>query len=453
MAIRVLKFEVFHVVGDSKAIKAKWRDLATQTQEAINCVWQTWETWHVANKTPRKLRRAYEIRRAWHHQCEHTKPQRSDFKTAKDFSQAEKAWRAKCKDTEPEFPKLQAIPQACAKVIYDELAEACPTLHASTRELTRNITQGKITSGKATNGNIPKWQAILLCRESRPSSTRKQPIPFTKKPEQTELVPPDKDQPQWRIRLRLDRVPPPPGGKRSPTSEPFEIVLWSNRRGMHGQTAILRRILAGTAELKGSALVYDDRRNKWFVHISYEAQALPQPAVNPDLAVTLVPLQERSWALVMPDGHVFYLQGDAEIVRHRRMTMLHSRWGRQENYRYAQRAGKGHGVNRAMNWKDQFARDWRDLCTTLNHDLTSRVLRICQERGIGRIIYYQPEGWKADTRLLATAGKVPGRRDSSGWAWYQVASQFAYKLEGTGITCEVRKWNRKQRQVAGEEAA
>ncbi len=423
-AIRVLKFEVFKVTGDQKAIKAKWRELAGQVQEAVNCTWQTWLCWHVQNGTPRLLRKFYAQLRQWHETKRGPKP--------------------KC--------DVKAINKSCAKAIYDAVADACPDLHASTRELARNITQGKITAGKASNGNLPRWHAILLCRESIPSSTRKQPIPFTKKVEQTRILPPDVACQQWRVTLRLDRQPVT--GKRAAPSVPYEIELITNRRGIHGHTAVLKRIIGGSAELCGSSLVYDDRRNKWFVHVCVRDAAKEHPKVNPELIALLVPMQDRAWALVLPgDNRPYYLQGDSKIVEHRRRTMLYSRWGRQENYRYAQRGGKGHGVDRAMDWKDQFARDWRDLCTTLNHDLTSRVIRICQERAIGKIVYCQPEGWKAETRLLATVGKVPGRRDSSGWAWYQVASQLQYKTEGTGIVIEVRKWDRRRKTLDAQAVA
>lgn len=423
-AIRILKFEVFRVAGDYKATRKRWLDLSAQVQEAINCVWQAWLCWHVERGTPKQLRRFYAQLRAWHETKRGAKPK----------------W------------EVQAISKPCAKAIYDALADACPDLHASTRELARNITQGKITSGKASKGNLPRWHAILMFRESIPSSTRKQPIPFTKKVEQTRLIPPDKDCQQWRVSLRLDRTVAP-GAKRATISEPDLVELRTNAKGMHGQTAMLKRIVAGTAELCGSSLLFDDRRNKWFVCIAYRAEKSAQPAVDPNKKAILIARRGRPWSLRIVGGRKFNLQGEGRTVAHVRKTMLSGRWGRQENYRFAQRAGKGHGVERAMGWKDQFMRNWRNLCTSLNHDLTQRVVSICQEHGIGTIIYAQPEGAVSESRFLATAGKIPGRNDSSGWAWFQVASQLQYKTEGTGIAVEVKKWARKNKGSEEESGA
>lgn len=131
-----------------------------------------------------------------------------------------------------------------------------------------------------------------------------------------------------------------------------------------------------------------------------------------------------------------------------RRQVMAQRASRQNNYRNAGSANKGHGLNRAMEPVFRLSRRWKDFVKTFNHTSTNKVIQICLEHGIGTVVYRQPESDYGDSLFLATAGKQRWVKDSSGWDWFQVGSMLKYKGEGHGIGVEVVKDNGEEVEAA-----
>jgi len=74
-----------------------------------------------------------------------------------------------------------------------------------------------------------------------------------------------------------------------------------------------------------------------------------------------------------------------------------------------------------------------------NHKASTRVVELCVERGVGRLVYRQPTGDAKDSLLLSTAGKIEGREDSTSWDYAQFAAFLGYKCKDAGIHLEVVK--------------
>jgi hypothetical protein len=78
---------------------------------------------------------------------------------------------------------------------------------------------------------------------------------------------------------------------------------------------------------------------------------------------------------------------------------------------------------------------WINFTKRCNEGIVIDATRICCERGIGKMILVNGN----DTRLLATAGKIEGRQDSTGWPWYQVQNLMKQKSQKLGIAVDVRE--------------
>ena len=92
-----------------------------------------------------------------------------------------------------------------------------------------------------------------------------------------------------------------------------------------------------------------------------------------------------------------------------------------------------------MDWNWRHTQRWKQLVKSYNHALTQDVVYRCIERGDHTLVYYQPCESARDSRCLVRAGKIPHRRDSTGWDWFQVATLLGYKCKDAGIHLIVKK--------------
>lgn len=417
-AVRVAKFEIARVVTDDvKAVWERWHGLGRATQEMTNMLWQQWLVWHLEQGTPARIR---------------------------DWLAAAKAWHQAPKETRGEKPKadLRALPKELSQLLYQRLSQAFPEVNIRTLTLLQNALAGKITARKSAQGSLPGWWSILLCRESIPSSTHSQPVPFDKK--SCQLIGPHDARDDYRLRLRIDRVER--DGKQMATSTVDELILRTRHRHAAGQIAILDRLLSGEYSFCGSNLVWDQRNRKWFVHLAFKR---PVEIQEPGAGVAVLrPGYQTPWRLLVGRRVLWRMFGDGRDVAHQRRNILAQRWSRQEKYRHAGSASKGHGRDRALAAHAKLEQNWRNYVTTRNHTATGQLVRFCLENGIGAVVYVQPADRFGSSRLLAKAGKDPARRDASGWDWHQVAAMLGYKCKDAGLHLVVRKHDDAERQAA-----
>lgn len=380
--------------------------LACDCQQIVNCIWQLWEQWHVANDSQRVI-------------LAHLA--------------ADKQWReGGRKGKRPKWP-VDCLPKVGGKNrsgnarslrnhIESDLLKRFPQVHSRVRSLLANITFKKITQRKASNGSMKGWVAILLNRESRPSSTRPVPIPFDR--QNSRIVPGGRGE-NASLQIRLVRDV---DGK----SEIEEYRLKTTGRAARYVKPIVR-MASGEWEFKGSSLLYDTKKRKWFAQLSVD---LP-PATKTDLVVGRVGLlrcgKDHPFQFRVA-GHRAFLRdfGHGRAVASVRKQLLTSRWSRQENYRVAGSANKGHGRNRALGPVFLLSRRWKDFVKRYNHTLTTAFINRCAHEGVAKIIYFQPSGG----RFLDTSGKVDGREDSTGWDYFQIKTMLAYKCQEAGIEFE-----------------
>lgn len=409
MAVRVLRFEIYRVEADDvKSVRQRWHGLADQCQRITNFIWRQWLVWHTQNNSPAKIRKYLDGLAKW--------------RENKD---------AKGKPGEKPKLELQTVSNDLSNALYAGIAGEFKDVNARVQVLLLNSVKKKIKERKAAKGNLSGWMAILLDRESVPSSTRPQPIPFDAK--NVKLVPPADSKDNWRLRLRIDRLDQ---GDKMATSNEDVVQLLTKRRGIAGHEKILQRIALGEHKFCGSSLYFDRQKRKWFALVCYDKQGEVEQ-MNPEKAAVLRPGLKRPWMLRY--GRTFWRGGHGRHVAAVRHQLLTQRWGRQDGYRFAGSANKGHGRERALQPIFRLSKRWKDFVKTCNHQLTANIVRECVEQGIGTLYYFQPTEAKRDTRFLATAGKVASRHDSTGWDWHQVASMLAYKSKEAGIHLVVHK--------------
>ena len=406
MAIRIAKFEIYR---SDKPTRDRWHAASDAVQQVINCVWQTWETYHVQRSSGSAIRRYLAELKAWHESDKDTRGE-----------------KAKC--------PVEAVSSELARLIRTACEAIVPELHARPRELAVNETIGLIKSRKAAVGNLPGWMAILLCREGRPSTTRAAPIPFDR--QCSSLFAPTAKEGRFRMALRTDRyAATAKNGNAKSESHLDEIELLTNRRGIKGHEAKLWRVIEGKDKLKGSALYWDKNNGKWFALLAIE-QSEAEKREGLEGTAILSPGRGVPFVLWIAGRQIPL--GDAQHVADVRRSLIGGRRNRQQQYRYGRRSSKGHGRHRALeSWSDRLARNWKNFQTTYNHNITKQALRICAENGIAKLVYLQPAGPKSDSRCLSNLGKW--RDEPDGWAWFQVATFLNYKSEDAGIQIEVRK--------------
>ena len=423
-SVRVLRMPVKSVVArDSKGNEigetwkdttGRWMTLCMEIKRLENTIWQQWELWHANNDSVRKLR-------VW-----------LDKRKEEGVKAAGKS-------------PVTAWPAELSKAVYRHIQDDFPHLSSRTIVLHLNVIGGEIRSRKASNGSLPGWCAILLCNEGRPSATRPQPVRFDARSGVIEA--PTQRGGNYHIKVRLWRLDGPPPRK----SIQDDIELHCKGKSIASQVAILKRIASGEYKFCGSMLHFDKKRKKWFVMLSYRMPVQLLEGLDNQTATFRCGL-DCPFELVLPDGYVVRLSGRGEFVPETRRRIFLTRRSRASNHRHAHTSSKGHGRSRVMNWRWKYQKAWKDFVTRVNHIATAKAIRILSERGIGRVVYEQPEAGFADERFLATAGKDDQWRDATTWEFFQVGTFLKNKCQHVGIECEIVKQSCPESEPAEEVA-
>ena len=243
-----------------------------------------------------------------------------------------------------------------------------------------------------------------------------------------------------RLSMRMDRIERV--GKRG-TSDPIACHLKTGgKRAYYALPA--HQIAEGKRELKGSQVVFDDRSGKLFACLTYETEA-KSIECDPGKVAILRPGRKHCWQLRI-GGYTRRLGGRGNHVAHKRRSLLSQRWGRQASYRHAP-ARKGSGRQRALSPYYKLTNAWNAFTRRCNDKITADVLGICAELGVGKVVYIHGN----ESRVLATAGKFEGRRDSSEWPWHQVEQLLEQKCNRVGVSVTVRSKKRAAKAMQREE--
>jgi hypothetical protein len=406
MPTKTIKLEIVEL---EPANRERLKVASRTMRELQNFVWRQWEAWHTAANSADELRAMFAANEAW--------------------QQADKADRG-------ERPKwtVQPWPNDFGKHVYQLVTRRFPRLHVRTIDLAlQKIRKTVCTKNSSSRGGLKWWIAILLDLDGRATFHHAQPVPFDSK--NCKVLESD-TKGRVRLSIRMDRVERE--GKRG-TSEPIECHLKTGgKRAYYALPA--HQIAAGTRKLKGSQVVFDDRSGKLFACLTYEAAA-KSIECDPNKTAVVRAGRKHCW-LVRIGGYTRRMGGRGNHVAHKRKSLLSQRWGRQSSYRHAP-ARKGSGRQRALSPLFKLSNAWNAFTRRCNDKLTHDVVELCEELGVGRVVYIHGD----ETRLLATAGKIGGRNDSSEWPWFQVEQLLEQKCNRLGIETKVRSKKREAKSA------
>ncbi len=410
-------FVRFEILGLDQETKDHWEFLANAIKRLTNCYWRSWLIAHTQEGNDKRTQQYLADLKAWHE---------AGGKGTKPFCEVEFV-----------TPEIQKRIRQAIKDHYAMVNDQCVQL--AIQRLWKDAIKKK-----SSKGSVLRWIRILADDGEFPSVSSPQPIPFNSR--NSGIIVPPSDDEDFQLYLHLDRIEQP--GRKKATSTKQRVRLKTRDHKTVRKRAILWKIAEGKEyEFAGSHLVYRESKNKWFAHICYRKRKTAKPKVNPDRVAFLRPARQRPWWLRI-DGYHHYMGGqDGRHVAHTRQQLLTSRWGRQESYKHASDARRGHGRDRA-NGRVYLLKDrWNDFSKTANERLVHDVVTKCVEEKCGRLIYYQPTGAARENRFLHLAGKVPGRVDNTSWGWSQVHDLLARKCKELGIELTTRKFGQRTKAL------
>lgn len=405
-AVRVARFEVRSVVSsndgeDWSAVTKRWFGLCSEVKRLQNTIWQQWLAWHIQNDS-----------------------------ASKQAEWLDRKAEVGAKEAGP--PPVHPCPPELAKWIRAWVVPRFPFINSRSINIHLSVVIQGIVSRKAASGSLPGWVAILFCNESVPSFTKPAPVRFDKKNGQ--ILEPEEGSQHYRMSLRLWRLDQ---GDRSPSIQDI-VTLQCGGKQAASQVAILKKITSGEYKYCGSMLTWDQSRRKWFVMLSYQ---MPKQTVDglTNRKATITCGDELPFEMTVGRNTVLRLANDGMLVAEQRRRTFLQRRRRAQNYRYAHTSSKGHGRQRVMNWRHRFQRQWNNFVKRVNHLATKRAVDMAISRGIGKIVYHQPEGDWAESRFLSTAGKDSDWQDGTTWEFFQFGNMLQYKCQKHGLKCEIVK--------------
>lgn len=423
-AVRIIKCQITpadktdEAVAAFKAAKLRWRELGEEVRRFHNFVFRSWEQWHVAQKT--------------------------DIAVA-EFQEALVAWHKAEKDERGEKPKCtaQAWPKEFGNHVYHQVTKAFPHMHSRVIVLLLNTINGNIRSRKSADTAWPWWQRVLTCHERPPVATKLQPIPFdyanSKLEKGTDGL--------LLVMLRVWRLEKEKG-KQVAKSEDHLIHLRPLMRHRGFREAV-NKLLSGEWRFRGSELVCDSD-GRWFVHLCYQTPKR-ESKLDPNRTAYLIAGRNRPLLLKLPGQRARPIGYSGDNVGRTRQRLLTSRWERQENYRTAGRATRGRGRRRALLPVEKLSNAWRDFCKSHNQQSAAEVVKRLESANCGSLVWITPRDGSA--KRLETAGKIPGRRDSSSWPWFQLKSCLNNKGQEFGFQVVEKKHPAKKKEESETKSA
>lgn len=435
--IRCAKFEVYRILDDeNKEAYPLWFELQDQCRKITNTIWSYWFNYHIQNGSEEKIKNWLNKKKEW----ETYKTKLNVWNNKKKRDRGKKPEKPRG-DSKIPFPVL-SVPKDLSKQIYHVISEGFPNVCARTRTLIQNQWNSSMKKN-AINVPLKIWIAILLGFERIPNSIRDLPIPFDvengpKKNKQSMiLISPNEGNENYVMQLRLYRIPPKSKVNGENKTHRFEIR--SNGNKVRTEIQKLQRMLSGEYKLKGSKLLWNTSKKKWFVHLSYTLPPKEKVVLDDRKIATLIPHSQHPITLKTPDGRTHWLVGRGYPVAAIREKIFMTRRNRNNAYRNASVSSKGHGRKRMGNWRWKFEKSWQEFVKRMNNYITTRAVRRCVEDGIGLLVYFQPEGEFSDSRFLSTSGKHEDWNDQTTWGYYQIKKMLEDKCEEAGINFSVIK--------------
>jgi len=399
-AVRTIAFPIWKI-RDVRAeeIRGELFELSRECQQIANLFWTKWLLHHFENGSAAKIREWLELPRA----------------------------------DRGVFP-VNRMSNALSNEIYHLIRERHPGVHTRTVALLASWLNRTMSARKSKRGNLKGWVAILLDLERAPQYTS--PVPIRCDGRNAKL--------EWSaaeetalLKVRLASVGGATAGSLKRESRvganrvgpQIVLELRSGGRGIASQLATFRKIVSGDCKYLNTQLAWNQRTRKWEALISYQRPTARVAGIDPCQTAQLWPGRTIPFLLRMPGHERFeWLIGRGAHIRAMRQRVARHYRERGENYTHASRKrGKGRGP-----YSGRFPQWWRNFVTSNNQQVADAAYRWCVQRGIGRLVYYQPDEAIVDRRAATWLGR-DNVRDQRTWDYFGLKTKLANKFEGTGI--------------------
>ena len=388
----------FLILKPSQETKQRWKKLGTASQIVYNTIWQTWLAEHIKRESGASVTRYMEETLTWH---------KEDVKA--------RGSKPKC--------EVKAIDSELSGSIYRAAADATEEMACRPITLLCNQEGGKISTAKGTNSAFPRWMLILAGLGEFPSASRPLPIPFDKSNAKLFIG----DDGEWHCKLKVERKKRP--GKNAVVVED-DCLLKTRGKNLGNQKSVLEKIASGEYDFCGSNLLTRD--GLYYLHVCYRMPPNPRADVDAEKSAVLEAAMEHPWLLSIGERKMRMGGGSGEYIRYLRQRLILERLSRNESYRHASSARKGHGRKRATKNLDVLRKRWQSFVKTTNQQLAADVVARCIELRAGKLLYIQPA--KEDGVFVAVTGQIEGRNDATGWDFFQLKTYLERGCEKQGIT-------------------
>ena len=431
--IRSTKIELYNF---SPERRERWLELARDVQGVTNLLWSYWLVYHTLVGSGEQIKTDIKAFHDWTESGGKKSGNPKPKWKATPFPETD--WQFSCqkqarrKNGQPDSEPVQNPPDL-RNDLYHLVVKKFPCLSSHTVSLIWSAWASELTTRKSSRGSIKGWAAILLFSEQVPTFTKPLPIPIDKS-SALKKAPIVVDGENYFLNIAIER-----DGKTIRDS----CQLMINKRKARSTKAIVKRIVSGEYDFRGSKLVY--QKGKWFVSIAYEMPEQEAVSLNKDSVIELIPAVKSTWIL-RKNGKPWRAFGRGVHVTRFRSAIQNERWTRQEHYRWAGSNAKGHGSKRAKAAFTKLSSRWRNFTKNYNNEVTRKIVDKCIENKIGKIVFHQPKDGRRDNLFLAKSGKHEKSRMT--WDWFQVGTMLKYKAAEYGIEVEIKDWSKQQGKEA-----
>lgn len=425
-AIRTNRFEIAY-----SAVPEHWGKWCTAVQRLKNAMVQRWLLFHTDAGSRKKLLDWRDDLIAWHREQEENAAERKAAKKGRRKAALPHEKRAKPKCPVQCWDRGIDVYQ-CVKEVRASYVGGDNVISATVLNLAKYIFLKAFQKRSGEKSAFKRWQLILMEQATMIGFDRPQPLPFDKK--NSSIVPTDKG---YNLRVSMDDV------------GPIEIPLLVHKRKAWKQKHILERIESGRYVFKGSEIVWDARKRKWFCHLCWQDTESQTADLDKSRHAVLSPGKNDPWILDKGDGNFPYRGGTGRHITAMRKRVLSQRQSRMEHYRYAGANRKGHGRKHATGPHQKLTAIWKNFQKRYNNQVTTDVVRELVNSNIGQLIYLQPTGAKSESRFLSWAGTDDHRL--AGWEYFQIKTMLEQKCARAGIEFVVRQCGATGRMKSREE--
>jgi len=409
---KIIRIELTGSDGDFAADKKCLAGLATQMQQVVNDYTNHWLRLH---------------------------QQAGNHLTVREWIEKDKEWAKVYKGKKGAPPRVKCPVDPCdlvmSRQLYKLLTEEHGNLGTKPIGIVTQIAAKTLTKMPSSKSAYKRWMTILSGLGEFPQAQKQAPVPFYTS--NANIIVPKTIKEPWKLEVRFEKKV----GTR--TLRPMVFKMRTSGQNLKAIREALWKIAAGEWIFNTSSLVLRDGR--WYAHICYkitDAEKYPLDANK----MAFVSAGYYGGMMLRIGKRTLMGLLDGKQIERTRQSLTNQRFGKNESYKYASSARKGHG-RKSIQWRDKIRMKWRDMVKTTNSRWAAEVVKRCIKSKTGHVVVYQPAGNWRDSRYLSKIGKIPGLRESTGWDWYQMQLLLQQACKAAGIEVTVKKIGERKKKA------